>query len=106
MRALAVTSTRRSDSLPDVPTMAEAGHPSVVGDSWVGVLVPAGTSKDIIALLNREIVHIIGQPDTKERLAALGYEPVAGTPQQFSHDIRTEIESWAKVIKAANIKVQ
>ena len=89
VRALAVTSKTRSDALPDVPTMAEAGHPAVVGDSWVGVLVPTGTPKEIVALLNREIVQIIAQPETKERLATLGFEPVAGTPQQFAQDIKS-----------------
>ena len=106
VRALAVTSKARSDALPDVPTMAEAGYPAVVGDSWVGVLVPTGTPKEIVALLNREIVQIMAQPETKKRLATLRFEPVAGTPQQFSQDIKSEIEAWAKVIRAANIKVQ
>jgi tripartite-type tricarboxylate transporter receptor subunit TctC len=106
VRALAVTSKARSDALPDVPTMAEAGHPDVVGDSWVGVLVPTGTPKEIVALLNREIVQIIAQPETKKRLATLGFEPVAGSPQQFAQAIKSEIEAWAKVIRAANIKVQ
>jgi tripartite-type tricarboxylate transporter receptor subunit TctC len=105
LRALAVTSPARSSALPDVPTFTEAGSPNIIGDSWVGVLVPSGTSKEIVAQLHREIVQIIAQPDMKERLAALGYEPVAGTPAQFSELIRSETETWAKVIQAANIKV-
>jgi tripartite-type tricarboxylate transporter receptor subunit TctC len=106
VRALAVTSKARSDALPDVPTMAEAGHAAIVGDSWVGILVPTGTPKDIVARLHREIVQIIGQAEMKKQMATLGYEPVAGTPQQFSEDIRAELASWAGVIKAASIKTQ
>jgi tripartite-type tricarboxylate transporter receptor subunit TctC len=106
LRALAVTSRARSQILPDVPTMAEAGYPGIRGDSWVGVLVPAGTPKDIVALLYREIASIIAPPDMKQRLATLGFEPVVSTPQEFVGQIRDEIETWDKVIRAANIKGQ
>lgn len=106
VRALVVTSSARSNALPDVPTMKEAGYPDIIGDSWVGVLVPAGTPKTIVALLHREVTAIIAQPDTKDRLAALGYEPVAGTPEQFAADIKVEIATWSKVISAASIKTQ
>jgi tripartite-type tricarboxylate transporter receptor subunit TctC len=105
LRALAVTSKTRSSALPDVPTFAEAGSPAILGDSWVGVLVPTGTPNEIVALLHREIVQIIAQPDMKERLATQGYEPVASTPEQFAELIRSEIETWGKIIQAANIKV-
>jgi tripartite-type tricarboxylate transporter receptor subunit TctC len=106
VRALAITSKTRSQILPDVPTMTEAGYPEIEGDSWVGVLVPAGTSKDIINLLHREIVRIIALPDMKARLGELGYDPIASTPQEFAIRIKVEIENWAKVIRAANIKVE
>jgi tripartite-type tricarboxylate transporter receptor subunit TctC len=106
VRALGVTGQRRSQSMPDVPTMAEGGYPDIKGDSWVGVLVPAGTSKDIVALLNREIARILAQPDMKERLVTLGCDAVASTPEEFAQRIRTEIETWGKVIRDANIKVQ
>jgi len=106
LRALAVTSKTRSQALPDVPTMAEAGHPNISGDSWIGVLVPAGTPKDIITFLHREFVQIIGRSDTKESWVTRGYEPVASTPEDFADRIRVEIETWRKVIQAANIKVQ
>ena len=92
--------------MPDVPTMTEAGYPDIEGDSWVGVLVPAGTPKDIIALLHREIATIIALPDMKERLATLGFEPVVSSPEEFDSQISTEIETWGKVIRAANIKAQ
>jgi tripartite-type tricarboxylate transporter receptor subunit TctC len=106
VRALAITSKRRSQILPDVPTMAEAGYPEIEGDSWVGVLVPAGTPKDIISLLNREVVKIIALPDIKARLGELGYDPVASTPEEFAIRIKVEIETWAKVIRAAHIKAE
>jgi tripartite-type tricarboxylate transporter receptor subunit TctC len=106
LRALAVTGKTRSQTLLDVETMAEAGYPDIEGDSWVGVLVPAGTPKDIITLLNREIVTIISQPDMRERLVTLGYDPVAGTPEEFAQRIKVEIGTWGKVIRAANIKAQ
>jgi tripartite-type tricarboxylate transporter receptor subunit TctC len=106
VRALAITSKMRSQILPDVPTMAEAGYPEIEGDSWVGVLVPAGTPKDIISLLNREVVKIIALPDMKARLGELGYDPVASTPEEFAIRIKVEIETWAKVIRAAHIKAE
>jgi len=106
VRALAITSKTRSQILPDVPTMTEAGYPEIEGDSWVGVLVPAGTSKDIINLLHREIVRIIALPDMKARLGELGYDRIASTPQEFAIRIKVEIENWAKVIRAANIKAE
>jgi tripartite-type tricarboxylate transporter receptor subunit TctC len=105
VRALAVTSSRRSSALPEVPTMAEAGHPDIVGDSWIGVLVPAGTPPAIVTTLHREIVAIIAQPDMKERLATLGYEPIASTPEAFAERIADEIRTWAKVITSANIRI-
>jgi len=106
VRALAVTSKTRSQIFPDVPTMAEAGYPEIEGDGWVGILVPAGTSAEIIVILYRESAKILAQPDMKERLAALGYDLVASTPKEFAARIAAEIEMWAKVIRAANIKPQ
>ena len=86
--------------------MAEAGYPEVEGDGWVGVLVPALTPKGTIAALHREITRIIVLPDTTERLAALGLDPVGTTPEEFATLIKVESEKWAKVIQAANIKAQ
>ena len=86
--------------------MMEAGYPNIAGDTWVGVLVPAGTPKDIIALLNREIINGVAHPDVKERLATLGLEPVGGTQEEFAKQIKFEIETWGKVIKAANIRLE
>jgi tripartite-type tricarboxylate transporter receptor subunit TctC len=97
--ALAIAGAKRSQSVPDVPTMAEAGYPGVEGDTWVGVFAPAGTDKQIVALLNREIVGILSQPAMRERLAELGYEPVGNRPDEFAGQIKTEIAKWAKLIR-------
>src|SRR5262249_30148972 len=102
--ALAVTSKTRSRSLPDLPTMGEAGYPNIEGDSWVGVLVPSGTPKDIIASLHREIAKILALPDMKDQLETLDYDLVADTPEELAHRIQVEIETWRKVIRAAGIK--
>jgi tripartite-type tricarboxylate transporter receptor subunit TctC len=99
LRGLAVTGHSRS--VPDVPTMAEAGYPEIVGDSWVGVLAPAGTDNHIVALLNREIVGILKEPAMKERLLDLGYEAVGNRPDEFAAQIRNEIPKWAKIIRSA-----
>jgi tripartite-type tricarboxylate transporter receptor subunit TctC len=102
--ALAVTSKTRSQLIPEIPTTAEAGYPDIQGDSWVGVLVPAGTPNEIIGVLHREMVSILALPDVKDRLPALGFEIVASTPGEFATRIKAEIETWGKVIRAANIK--
>jgi tripartite-type tricarboxylate transporter receptor subunit TctC len=104
LRALAVTSKVRAQTLPRVPTMAESGYPEIEGDSFVGFVVPAGTPKDVIALLNREIVSSLATAEMKERQTALGNDVVGSTPEEFGKRIRTELSTWAKVIKAANIK--
>jgi tripartite-type tricarboxylate transporter receptor subunit TctC len=105
LRALAVTGKVRSQTLPQVPTVAESGYPDIEGDSFVGFVVPAGTPKEVIALLSREIVKSLGTRDMKERLAMLGNDVVASTPEEFGLRIRAELLTWAKVIKAANIRV-
>jgi tripartite-type tricarboxylate transporter receptor subunit TctC len=106
LRGLAVTSKTRSQLVPGVPTMIEAGYPEIEGDSWVGILAPAGTPPEIITQLNREVVKILALPDMRERLAMLGYDIVASTPEEYARRIAVEIEMWAKVIRAANIKAQ
>src|SRR5216683_1493437 len=106
LRGLAVLSAERSSALPDVPTIAEAGFPGQEADTLLGVLVPAGTPNEIIDLLHREIVRSVALPDVKERLDAIGFVPVANTPDEFAAVIRVESERWAKVIRAANIKAE
>jgi tripartite-type tricarboxylate transporter receptor subunit TctC len=92
--------------LPDVPTTTEAGYPHIEGDGWVGVLVPAGTPKEIIISLHREMVRIIALPDVKERLPTLGFEPIGSTPEEFDAQIKAEIDKWAKIVRDANVKAQ
>jgi tripartite-type tricarboxylate transporter receptor subunit TctC len=104
LRGLAVTSVARSQALPDVPTTAEAGYPAVAGDNWQGIVVPSGTPKAAIDYIHREIVEIMALPDVKARLAVLGFEPVASTPEEFARHAKVEFEKWAKVIRQSNIK--
>jgi tripartite-type tricarboxylate transporter receptor subunit TctC len=106
LRALAITSKRRSQIEPEIPTMTEAGYPDIEGDSWVGVLVPARTPKEVITLLHREIAKILALPDIKERLTTLGFDIVASTPEEFDRRIAAEIETYGRVIRAGNIKPQ
>ena len=106
LRSLAVMSQRRSQAVPDLPTIAQAGYPGLDGDAWVGVLVPSGTSKDIVALLHQETVKIIALPEIRERLLAIGLEPVGDSPVEFAAQMKVEMEKWAKVIRAAKIKAE
>jgi tripartite-type tricarboxylate transporter receptor subunit TctC len=103
---LAVTGRTRSQTVPDVPTMTEAGYPDIEGDTWVGVLAPAGTDAHIVTLLNPEIVKILNLPAMTQRFVALGYEPVRNTPDEYAAQIRTEMAKWAKVIRSAGIRTQ
>ncbi len=104
LRALAVTSARRSAALPEVPTMAEAGLPGYESSQWYGVLAPAGTPRDIVIRLNAEIVRALQAADVRGRLAADGAEPVGGSPAEFAALIKSEISKWAKVAAAAGIR--
>jgi tripartite-type tricarboxylate transporter receptor subunit TctC len=106
VRALAVTGARRSPALPDVPTLAEAGAAGQESEIILGVLVPGATPQEVIDRLHREIVRIVALPDVRGRLSALGFEPIASTPKEFADRIKWEIDKWAKVIRAADIKVQ
>jgi tripartite-type tricarboxylate transporter receptor subunit TctC len=87
-----------------VRTTTELGYPAVTGDNWQGIVVPAGTPKDIVDILHQQMVAAINAADMKERLATLGFEPVAGTPEAFAQHIRTEAEKWAKVTREADIR--
>jgi tripartite-type tricarboxylate transporter receptor subunit TctC len=104
VRALALMSGKRSPLLPDVPTMAEAGAPGQEADVMVGILAPAATPREIVETLHREIVKVIARAEVKERMAALGLDPVANTPDEFAVWIKAEIEKWGKVIHTANLK--
>ena len=106
VRAIAVSSAQRAPALPEVPTLAEAGAPGQESEIIVGVLAPGGTSPEIIAALHRELVRIVATPEVRGRLAALGFEPIASTPAEFAERIKSEIATWAKVIRAAGITAQ
>jgi len=106
VRALAITGKTRSQTMPEVETMTEAGYPDIKGDSWVGLLAPAGTPKEMVSRLHREIVAILAVADVRERLLTLGDDPVANTPDEFAQRIKDEIGMWGDIIRQANIKPQ
>jgi tripartite-type tricarboxylate transporter receptor subunit TctC len=106
LSALALTSNTTSRTLPGIPTIAEAGYPEIAADIWTAVLVPAGTSRDIVGLLQHEIAKLLTLPDVKDRMASLGYQPVGNTSEECAAHIRAETIKWAKVIRNAGIKVQ
>ena len=103
LRALAVTSAKRSATLPDVPTMAEAGVSGEESETMQGVFVPAGTPSDVIKLLNKEIVKIMRMPDVQTKCGELGFDPVADSPAAFADYIKKDVEKWSKVIRDAKI---
>ncbi len=105
VRPLAVVGKSRMPQLPDVPTFAEAGYPSVDAYAWFGLLAPAGTPKDVVERLNAEVNKILKEPDAVEQLAKIGAVPVGGTPPEFDAFIRKDIERWRKVVKERNIQV-
>jgi tripartite-type tricarboxylate transporter receptor subunit TctC len=105
VRALAITSAKRSAVAPELPTVAESGYPGFEVIGWFGWLAPARTPKEIVARLNAETVRILHQPDMRERLVGLGSDPVGNTQQQFGDFIRAERDKWAKVIKQADIRI-
>jgi tripartite-type tricarboxylate transporter receptor subunit TctC len=106
LRALAVTSGKRSALLPSVPTFAEAGVPNLDVSVWIGISAPAGTPPAIVERLGKEFAAALARPDVRERLAALGVEPGGAPSGAFTLMVRGDIERWARVIKGANIKVE
>ena len=105
IRGIAVTSPQRMPSLPDVGTVAEQGFPGYEDYTWIAFFAPAGTPKTVVDKLNRSIGAIVVSPDAKERLSALGFDPVNNTPEQFTTYIKVEVDKWAKVIKESGAKV-
>lgn len=104
LRALAVSSARRSPQVPELPTVAEAGVPGYDITPWYGVFAPAGTPRAIVARLNREIGAILNAPDMKERFRAQGVDLVSSTPEEFAALIRSEIPKWRKVVQESGAK--
>ena len=104
VKAVAVTSARRSAQLPDVPTLAESGVPGFDVSSWQALYLPAGTPPAIVAKLNAEVQKIVAQPEVKAKMESLGLEYAPNTPAQFTEFQKAEQARWAKVIKDGNVK--
>jgi tripartite-type tricarboxylate transporter receptor subunit TctC len=105
LRALAVTTAKRSSVLPDVPTLEEAGLKGFDIGTWFGVLAPAATPKDVVARLNSEMVKIIRSPDFAQRMQAIGAEPLGGTPDQMAKQIADETTKFAKLVKDGKVAI-
>lgn len=103
IRPLAVTTTTRSHILPDVPTMAESGLPGFSSDFWFGFFVPAGTPRDIVARLNREIVKVLQLPEVRDKLMAQGDFVIGSTPEEFRDKIREDVAKYREIIRRGNI---
>ena len=106
LKALAVTGEKRSSVMPDLPTVAESGLAGYQTGTWYGILAPTGTSPDIISRLNQETIKVLALPEVKERFLTQAIEPAGSTPAQFAAYIRSELDKWARVIKAGGIKVE
>ena len=106
LRALGVTTIKRWPGAPNVPTMVEAGMPGFEVNSWSGLLVPAGTPKEIVVRLNTEVARILRSPETAERLYSFGAEAIDNTPEEFAAYIGAEFVKWAKVVKAAGLRAE
>jgi tripartite-type tricarboxylate transporter receptor subunit TctC len=105
LRALAVGTSRRSQALPDVATVAELGYPGFEAALWLGILAPSGTPQPIIERLNRELTAIVATPDFRTLMDKNGAEPISNTPEQFAAMIRAEVDRYTKVVKAVGIKL-
>jgi tripartite-type tricarboxylate transporter receptor subunit TctC len=104
VRAIATTGARRSAYLPDVPTVAESGYPGYEATNWYAYMAPAGTPKEILARLHRELVQALGAPDVHEQLAKQGVEAQPGTPEELATYIKREHETWGRVVREAKIQ--
>jgi tripartite-type tricarboxylate transporter receptor subunit TctC len=103
LRGIGVTTTKRSQMLPDIPTIAES-LPGYDAATWGGILAPAGTPKDIVAKLNASINAALKMPDVRAKLEGVGIEIQGGTPEQFGNVIKAEVEKWGRIVSAAGIK--
>lgn len=106
LRAIATTGARRSFAFPDVPTVAEQGFPGFAADAWYGLLTTAGTPQPVVDKLYREVVRIMKLPEANERMANVGFEIVASTPDEFAQLIRAEIPKWTKVVRDGKIRAE
>jgi len=105
LRAIAVTSARRSPELPAVPTIAESGYPGFEANTWYGLLVPAGTPAPIIALLNSEVNRVLAMPEVRERLASEGGDTLGGSPERFTAFLAAEHAKWGRVVRESGARV-
>ena len=106
MKVLAVTEERRSPAFPDTPTVAEAALPGYAMPVWYGLMAPAGTPREAIALLNREIERVLKEPDVRERFTALGVAPTGGTPEAFGAFLQKEVAKFTKLVAETGMKVE
>jgi tripartite-type tricarboxylate transporter receptor subunit TctC len=106
LRALGIAASKRAAGMPDVPTFAEQGIKDQDAETLTGIVAPAGTPKEIVDLLYREIAKAVSQADVKERLTTLGFDPVANTPDEFGARIKLEIEKWGKVVRDAKLRIE
>jgi tripartite-type tricarboxylate transporter receptor subunit TctC len=104
VRGLAVTGPKRSDALPEIPTMVEAGAPGYEATTWTGIVSPVGMPRAIVTRLNAEIVQMVASPAYRERVVAIGSDPMSSSPEQFGAFIRSESAKWAAVVKRAGVK--
>jgi tripartite-type tricarboxylate transporter receptor subunit TctC len=105
-KPLGIGSSRRFEGLPEVPTIAEAGVPGFEGGGFLGLVAPAGTPREVVSALNAAAVKTLAMPEIRERLLGLASPPVGDTPEQFGQFLRAEIDKWARVIRAGNIKAE
>jgi len=102
LRPLAVGGLKRSSAMPELPTLAESGFPGFSAENWYGVYVPAGTPREIVKRLNRDIVNALSQPDVRERFASQGAELIGNTPEQHEEFLRAEMAKWARIARLAD----
>ena len=106
LRALGLTASKRSDALPDVPTLAELGYSGQEADTMQGLLVPAGTPPAVVRKISSDVRGVMALPDIRQRVTDLGFDVIASTPEAFAVQVKAEIERWGKVIKSAGIKAE
>jgi tripartite-type tricarboxylate transporter receptor subunit TctC len=104
IKAIAVTTAKRSRLMPELPTMIEGGVPGYEANNWLGVVVPAGTPRAVVERLNKDVVATLNTPEVADQLFRQGFEVAPSTPQEFAHYIKTEISKWAKVVKDSGAK--
>jgi len=106
LRALATTGTARSAQFPDLPTIAESGVKDFSADAWSGLVAPAGVPPDVVRYLQQEVARALARPEVRQKITALGNEPVGNTPEAFGDELRIESLKWGEVVKGAAIKVE